>query len=96
MVNAALKDTAMAAIRTKNTYLRALRTPALPNRARQSDRRRQALDARRRLARAHQRPALRRPRTRLLPPPQPTRTTKHLVAQLQALGHTVTLQEAAA
>jgi len=33
---------------------------------------------------------------RLLPPPRPGRTTKRLVAHLERLGHTVTLQEAAA
>ena len=40
--------------------------------------------------------ALQRPRWRLLPRRDPERTTKRLVAQLEALGHTVTLQEAVA
>jgi transposase len=71
-LNAALKDAAMAAIRTKNTYLRALYER---QRSRighgKSDRRRQALDARRRLAHAHHRRALRRPRIRLPRSPRP-------------------------
>src|SRR4051794_25942884 len=50
---------------------RTLRTPTLPHRPQQSDRCRQALDARRRLAHAHHRRDLRRSRPRLLPPPRP-------------------------
>jgi transposase len=72
---------------------RALRTPALPYRTRQSDRCRQALHAHRDLAHAHQRRAVHRPRTRLL---SPTRPRPRLVAQLERLGHAATLQEATA
>jgi hypothetical protein len=36
------------------------------------------------------------PRRRLLPQTRPERITNRLVAQLEALGHNVTLQEAAA
>src|SRR5437870_6486306 len=66
----ALKDAAMAAIRTDGCYLRPLSTQEAPARSRPSDRRRQALDHLRLLAHAHNRRALQRPRRRLLHPPR--------------------------
>lgn len=70
--------------------LRAVPTPQVPPRTHQSDRRRQTLNHRRLLAHAHNRRNLPRQRRRLLHPPRPRQTT-----QLERLGHTVTIQEAA-
>jgi hypothetical protein len=71
-------------------------TAAPPDRPRPRTRRRQTHDPLRLLAHAHHRRALPRARRRLLPPPRPpTRQTRRLLAQLEALGHTATLQQAA-
>ena len=67
-------------------------TPA-PRGHKKSARRRQTLDPLRLLAHAHHRRALPRPRRRLLPhTATPNAQTKRLVAQLERLGHTVTLE----
>ena len=88
----------MAAIRTKDVYLAAQYARLKPRRGHKK-----ALGAVkhsiicRLLAHAHHRRALQRPRRRLLRAPRPrTQTTKRLVAQLERLGHVVTLREAAA
>ena len=93
----ALEEAAMAAIRTKDVYLAAQYTRLRPRRGhKKAARRRQTLDPLRLLAHAHHRRALPRPRRRLLPKRDPERNTKRLVAQLERLGHTVTLRQAAA
>jgi transposase len=96
-LNAALKDAAMAAIRTNNSYLR-----ALYERQRSRIGHVKAIGAVKHtmlVAAWHMLtngelyndlgPDYYRQR-------DPTRTTKRLVAQLERLGHTVTLQQAAA
>jgi len=71
-LNDALKDAAMAAIRTNDSYLQAqVPAAATPDRPRPRAGRGQALDHLRLLAHAHHRRALPRPRRRLLPPPRP-------------------------
>ena len=67
----ALEEAALAATRSKDTYLAAQYARQAAPRPQESARRRQALDHRRLLAHAHHRPALRRPRRRLLPAPRP-------------------------
>jgi transposase len=71
-LNDALKDAAMAAIRTNDSYLQAQYQRLRPrNRPRPRTRRGQALDHLRLLAHALHRRALPRPRRRLLPPSRP-------------------------
>jgi transposase len=75
-LDAALKDAAMAATRSKDTYLQALyRRQRSRIGTRQSDRRRQALDPLRLLAHAHHRRAPPRSRRQLLQPTRPR--TRH-------------------
>ena len=96
-LNAALKDAAMAAIRTKNSYLR-----ALYERQRGRIGHAKAIGAVKHsmLVAAWHMLTNGELYTDLGPDyyrrRDPARTTKRLIAQLQALGHTVTLQEAAA
>ena len=93
----ALEEAAMSAIRTKDSYLGAqyARLTA-PPRPQESARRRQALDHLHLLTHAQHRRGLQRPRRRLLPQTRdPERITKRLIAQLEALGHVVTLQPTA-
>jgi transposase len=96
-LNAALKDAAMAAIRTRNSYLR-----ALYERQRSRIGHRKAIGAVKHsiiVAAWHMLSTgelyadlgVDYYRRR-----DPARTTKRLIAQLERLGHTVTLQEAAA
>lgn len=91
----------MTALRTNDSYLQAL-LPAqeVPTRPRPRPRRGQALNHLRRLAHASNRSDLPRTRRQLLHQVEtsrnPERQTKRLLAQLQRLGHTVTLQEVAA
>ena len=72
LLGIALEEAALAATRTKGSYLASpIPTPQAPHRPRPRARRRQALDARRLLAHVHHRRDLPRPRRRLLPTPRP-------------------------
>jgi transposase len=96
-LNAALKDAAMAAMRTKNTYLR-----ALYERQRSRIGHGKAIGAVKHSILVAVWHMLRTGELYNDLGPDyyrrrdPARTTKRLVAQLERLGHTVTLQEAAA
>ena len=89
-----LEETAMAAIRTKDSYLAAqyarLKPPPRPQ---EGAWRSQALDHLHHLGHALHRRAPQRPRRRLLPQTRPERMTKRLIAQLESDGHKVTLED---
>ena len=95
-LNAALEDAAMAAVHPQQPPARALRTPPLPHRPRQGARRLKhsiPVAAWHMLTTGELYSDLGADYYRGR---DPAATTKRLVAQLERLGHTVTLQEAAA
>ncbi len=90
-LRATLNESANAAARSKDTYLAGpVPAPARPSRPQQSRHRGRALDPHHRLAHAHHRRAVPRPRWRLLHPPEPRpdhQTPRPPARSARAPGH---------